>query len=119
MVCRLLIYHVKPMLICHLIATMRTSYNTGAAANLNTFGSGLMLRQDIRRIVHDGASSENICSLHLNQGLINTDHDIFLDRRRLQSTFVKADVLQNSHTLARLEGTFDMILAGSLFHLFD
>ena len=36
MVCRLLIYHVKPMLICHLIATMRGSYNTGAAANLNT-----------------------------------------------------------------------------------
>ena len=24
------------MLICHLIATMRGSYNTGAAANLNT-----------------------------------------------------------------------------------
>ena len=36
MVCRLLIYHVKPMLICHLIATMRGSYNTGATANLNS-----------------------------------------------------------------------------------
>ena len=41
MVCRLLIYHVKPMLICHLIATMRGSYNTGAAANLNSIGEGV------------------------------------------------------------------------------
>ena len=32
------LYHVKPMLICHLIATMRGSYNTGAAANLNMMG---------------------------------------------------------------------------------
>ena len=39
-----------------------------------------MLRQDIRRIVHDGASSENICGLHLNQGLTDTEYDLSLDR---------------------------------------
>ena len=40
------LYHVKPMLICHLIATMRGSYNTGAAANLNNkllFSDGLLV----------------------------------------------------------------------------
>ena len=31
------LYHVKPILICHLITTMRGSYNTGAAPNLNMF----------------------------------------------------------------------------------
>ena len=34
---RLLIYHMKPLLICRLIATIRGSYNTGAAANLNRY----------------------------------------------------------------------------------
>ena len=30
-------HHIKPLLICHLIPTIRGSYNTGAAANLNRY----------------------------------------------------------------------------------
>ena len=46
-------------------------------------------------------------------------YDLFLDRETLKSTFVEADILQDSDTLNKLEGKFDIIFAASVFHLFD
>ena len=52
------LYHVKPMLICHLIATMRGSYNTGAAANLNR----LLDRGSKHSFTTSGRSLQERCS---------------------------------------------------------
>ena len=69
--------------------------------------------------MHDGAPSENIYGLDVKQELMDCGYDLFLDRGRLKSRFVEADLLQDSDALDKLEGKFDVIFAASVFHIFD
>jgi len=80
---------------------------------------GCCFGQDIRKIVFDGAPSENIYGTDLHGGLMDAGYDLFLDRGTLRSTFVAADIFEPSSALTQLEGQMDIIYAGSFLHLFD
>lgn len=92
---------------------------------------GCGLGQDIRRIVYDGAPSEDVFGLDLEAGLIDAGYDLFLDRGRLKSSFVTADVLGDTSAsqpgdygnlndqISQLTGNFNIIFAGSFFFLFN
>ncbi len=80
---------------------------------------GCCLGQDIRKIVFDGAPSENIYGTDLHGGLMEVGYDLFLDRDRLRSTFIAADIFDPSSSLAQLHGRIDIVYAGSFLHLFD
>ena len=75
--------------------------------------------QEIRQLVADGAPSENIYGCDLRKEYVELGYKLFCDRGRLQSRFVTADIFEEPSPLTDLKGTFDMIYAGSFFHLFD
>ncbi|MCJ1306725.1 hypothetical protein MMC25_000368 [Agyrium rufum] len=80
---------------------------------------GCALGQDIRRLVYDGAPSENIYGLDLSGGLIDAGYDLFLDKDTLRSKFITADILKDSAPTEALEDQIDLVFASSFFHVFD
>lgn len=75
--------------------------------------------QEIRQLVADGAPSENIYGCDLREEYVELGYRLFRDRERLQSRFLTADIFAESSPLTELRGTFDIVYAGSFFHLFD
>lgn len=84
---------------------------------------GCCLGQDIRKLVLDGAPAEHIYGLDLEAGLMDAGYDLFRDRGTLRSTFIAADILDDSSSsspeLRGLDGQIDIVFAGSFFHVFD
>lgn len=80
---------------------------------------GCCFGQDVRRLVHDGAPSENCYGSDLEPEFINLGYDLFLDRKTLKSTFMAADVLDPYSRLKELEGQIDIIHTAAFFHVFD
>lgn len=74
--------------------------------------------QEIRQLVADGAPSENMFGCDLRKEYVELGYKLFGDRDRLHSRFLIADILDHASDLTQLRGTFDMIYAGSFFHLF-
>jgi len=75
--------------------------------------------QEIRQLVADGAPSENIYGCDLRKEYISLGYKLFGDGDRLQSHFLTADIFDESSPLTDMRGSFDMVYAGSFFHLFD
>ena len=48
---------------------------------------GCGVGQDIRRVVYNGAPSENLCGLDPHRGLADLGYELFLDRDELRSAF--------------------------------
>ena len=80
---------------------------------------GCCMGQDIRKLVYDGAPSENTYASDLNGKFWEIGYDLFLDKSSLKTTFIEADVLDDESGLQRLAGKMDIIHAASFFHLFD
>lgn len=82
---------------------------------------GCCFAQDIRKLVFDGAPSENIYGAELRREFIDLGYDLFRDRDTLKSTFVIGDIFDDSAEswFHELEGILDIIYAASIFHLFD
>jgi SAM-dependent methyltransferase len=78
---------------------------------------GCCFGQAIRQLVLDGAPSENLWGCDLEGKFIELGYDLFGDRDTLKSTFVTANILDATSALSDLEGQFDMVFAGSFFHL--
>lgn len=78
---------------------------------------GCCFGQAIRQLVLDGAPSENMYGSDLRGEYMELGYDLFGDRDTLKSTFITADILDATSPLAELKGTFDIIFAGSFFHL--
>jgi SAM-dependent methyltransferase len=74
--------------------------------------------QEIRQLVADGAPSEQIYGCDLRKEYVELGYQLFRDRDRLHSPFLTADIFDNSSPLIELQGTFDVVYAGSFFHLF-
>ncbi|KAF1964713.1 hypothetical protein BU23DRAFT_594015 [Bimuria novae-zelandiae CBS 107.79] len=83
------------------------------------FDMACCFEQEIRQLVADGAPSENIYGCDLREEYVKLGYQLFQDRNRLQSHFLAADIFDKSSSLADLRGTFDMVYAGSFFHLFN
>ena len=82
---------------------------------------GCCFAQDIRKLVSDGAPSENICGAELRAQFIDLSYDLFKDRDTLKSKFYTGDILDDSPAswFTELQGELDMIYAASIFHLFN
>ena len=80
---------------------------------------GCCFGQDIRKLVHDGAPSENMYGCDLRKDFMEIGYDLFLDKRTLETTFVAADIFEANSDLRKFDGQFNIIHAASFFHLFD
>jgi hypothetical protein len=75
--------------------------------------------QDIRKLVHDGAPSENIYASDLKKNFWDFGYDMFLDKSTLKTTFMEADVFDTDSQLKQVNSQIDMVNAASFFHLFN
>ena len=80
---------------------------------------GCCVGQDIRKLVYDGAPSENTYGSDLEKEFTNIGYDLFLDRSTLKTTFITANVFDSASDLSQLDGQIDIVHVASFFHLFD
>lgn len=80
---------------------------------------GCCMGQDIRKLVHDGAPSENTSGSDLKKNFWDISFDLFVDKDTLKTKFIEADVLDPESGLKELDGTIDIVNAASFFHLWD
>ncbi|PKY04624.1 hypothetical protein P168DRAFT_326444 [Aspergillus campestris IBT 28561] len=81
---------------------------------------GCGVGQDIRRMVYDGAPSENLCGLDPHRGLAELGYELFRDRDGLGSSFVVGDFMQDGLVDSLLgEGKFRVINTGYFLHVWD
>lgn len=73
--------------------------------------------QTVRELVAGGAPAENVYGCDLEQGFIDMGYELFKDRGKLQSKFLVANIFDANSALADWRGKFDMVYAGSFFHL--
>jgi hypothetical protein len=79
---------------------------------------GCCLGQEIRQLVFDGAPSANTYGSDLWGGFFPVAYELFKDEDRLETTFIAADVFDDSSPLTKLAGEINIIHTGALFHLF-
>ena len=83
---------------------------------------GCCFGQDLRQLVNDGVPSQRLIGLDIEGPLMEQGYDFFLDRAKLQSRFIVADVFKGSAQGAvwtDLEKYgFDVIHCSAFFHLF-
>jgi SAM-dependent methyltransferase len=80
---------------------------------------GCCMGQDIRKLVHDGAPSENTYASDLKANFWDLGYDMFLDKSSLKTKFLEADIFDADSPLKQLDGKIDIINTASFFHLFD
>ncbi len=82
---------------------------------------GFFLGQDIRKLVADGAPSQNIYGVELEAPFIELGYDLFRDRATLQAQFMAGDIfdLNNSNISHSIIGEMDYIYLGMILHVFD
>lgn len=81
---------------------------------------GCCMGQDIRKLVHDGAPSENTVASDVTENFWEPyGFDLFLDRESLKTRFIKADIFAENSELDQLDGKINIVNAASFFHLFD
>jgi SAM-dependent methyltransferase len=92
-----------------------------SAAPARLLDVGCCLAQDLRRLVADGAPSENLVGLDLEPRFLSLSYDLFADHEFYKGQMAAGDIFDQSVNgpVALLEGTIDIIHAASFFHLFD
>jgi len=80
---------------------------------------GCCCAQDLRKLVHDGAPSENLWGAELKGDFLELGYELFLDRETLKAHFMEADIFDAEGPLKQLEGEMDFIQIGLFLHLFD
>jgi SAM-dependent methyltransferase len=80
---------------------------------------GCCMGQDIRKLVHDGAPSENTFGSDLKGDFWGIGYDMFRDKATLKTKFIQADVFDAESNLKQLDGKISLVNAASFFHLFD
>jgi SAM-dependent methyltransferase len=81
---------------------------------------GCCVGQEIRQLVHDGATAENLYASDLHPEFLDIGYDLFNDKSTLKSTIFAADIFNvMDPNFVSLEGKLDIIWAGSFLHLFS
>jgi hypothetical protein len=97
-----------------------TSFPTNQSTNdLLDLDLGCCVGQDIRKLVFDGAPSENTYGSDLEKNFMDIGYELFLDKPTLKTTFIAADIFNEDSDLERIAGDIDIIHAASFLHLFD
>lgn len=79
---------------------------------------GCCFGQEIRKLVADGAPSENLFGADLEGSFWELGYELFQDRQTLKTRFFRADIFDENSELKELEGKLDIVYTGSFFHLF-
>jgi len=79
---------------------------------------GCCFGQDIRKLIHDGAPSDNIIGVDTEPRFMELGYELFRDRDRLKARFYTGDVFAEEF-LAEHRGKVDVIFLGSFLHLFS
>ena len=74
---------------------------------------GCCLAQDLRKLVFDGAPSENLYGLDVEEGFIALSYDLFRDKATLKSHFVAEDMLLADEKKIDLDGPGMTIIEAS------
>ncbi|KAH8722748.1 hypothetical protein GQ44DRAFT_658035 [Phaeosphaeriaceae sp. PMI808] len=80
---------------------------------------GCCMGQYIRKFIHDGVPRENLYGSDVTGDFWNIGYDLFRDKSTLNVKFIKADVFDEDSGLKELDGQLNLVLAASVFHLFD
>jgi len=75
--------------------------------------------QNIRKLVVDGAPSEDIHGLEINSKFIDLGYDFFRGQGKLRSSFIISDILGDSEQLAPSTGKIDILVAIKLMHFWN
>ncbi|KAI2791638.1 hypothetical protein POX_c04504 [Penicillium oxalicum] len=78
---------------------------------------GCALGQDIRRLVYDGAPSENLIGLELRGGFVDLGYELFQDKSHLQSQFLVQSFFEDTPKLTSLRGKVKVVNSGMFMHL--
>jgi hypothetical protein len=76
-------------------------------------------KKEIRQLVHDGALSVNTYGSDLWGDFLSIGYELFKHKDRLQTTFIVAEIFDDSSPLAELAGKMNIIYVGDFFHLFS
>jgi len=88
------------------------------SGNENFLDLGCCFGQELRKLIADGAHSENLYGSDLRPEFFDLGYKLFRDKESLNSTFIAADIFDESSALSSLDGNIDIIYAGSFLHLF-
>ena len=77
---------------------------------------GCCFGQMMRKLVYDGAPSASLCGLDIEGAFISLGFELFMDRDKLQSTFLTGDIFNMD--LTSVQGTIDILQVSAFFHLF-
>ncbi|KAJ5578640.1 uncharacterized protein N7459_007604 [Penicillium hispanicum] len=79
---------------------------------------GCCFGQDIRKLVYDGALSENLIGVDLHAGFHELGYELFRDRETLKARF-QAQSIFDDDFLPELQGQIDIVYMGAFLHLFE
>ncbi|GAW15645.1 hypothetical protein ANO14919_050640 [Xylariales sp. No.14919] len=80
---------------------------------------GTFIGHDLRRLVYDGAPSENLFGVDIVNHF-DLGYEFFRDRDRFRGAFIEADFLSSSSPeLVALKGKIDIVLVSQLLHQWD
>ncbi|KAL8701644.1 MAG: hypothetical protein Q9201_004801 [Fulgogasparrea decipioides] len=97
----------------HVVASLKDDRSSRQLLDL-----GCCFAQEIRKLVHDGAPSENLYACDINRQFLDLGYELFRDRHTLDSHMIAADMFQDDGPLSELEGKMNFIHASFLLHLF-
>ncbi|KAB8224868.1 hypothetical protein BDV33DRAFT_187854 [Aspergillus novoparasiticus] len=79
---------------------------------------GYRFGQDIRKLVHDGAPSENIIGADTEGRFMDLGYELFRDKETLKARFYAVSVFEEDF-LSQWHGKIGIIYVGAFLHLFD
>ncbi|KFY75014.1 hypothetical protein V499_04993 [Pseudogymnoascus sp. VKM F-103] len=80
---------------------------------------GCCLGTEIRKLVADGAPSENLYGTDLRSEFWDLGYALFRDKASFKAQFLTGDVFDPASELGKLDGKVDVLHAGLFFHLFS
>ena len=84
---------------------------------------GCGLGQDLRKLRYDGAQLQRTYGVEIEQGLIDSGLDLFIDSNQSKKNFIAGDALKDDPSqwlkIFGIENGFNAVYVGNLFHLFD
>ena len=80
---------------------------------------GCCFGQEIRKLIFDGAPSENLYGTDLRPDFYELGYELFRDRQTCKAMFFPSNVFEPNAERDALNGTISIVYAGAFFHLFD
>jgi SAM-dependent methyltransferase len=82
---------------------------------------GTCVGQDLRKLVYDGAPSQNLFGCDIFPQYESVGYELFRDRETFQNRFITADLFDTTSesALMRTKGTWDVISIVMFLHVFD